>query len=124
MTRALIEAPGRGVRVVVLLPGAIDNNIVRQASRSKFGELLKAGVEINDDERTGGAVHRRHGAAPHIESDQRLADREQERRHCGADPHVLLRDLHVRQELVDHGEHEGDGDERQKRVGRLHHRDR
>jgi cardiolipin synthase len=46
MTRALIEAPGRGVRVVVLLPGAIDNNIVRQASRSKFGELLMAGIEI------------------------------------------------------------------------------
>jgi len=46
MTRALIEAPGRGVRVVVLLPGAIDNNIVRQASRSKLGELLKAGIEI------------------------------------------------------------------------------
>jgi len=46
MTQALIDAPGRGVRVVVLLPGAIDNNIVRQASRSKFGELLKAGVEI------------------------------------------------------------------------------
>jgi cardiolipin synthase A/B len=46
MAQALIDAPGRGVRVVVLLPGAIDNNIVRQASRSKFGELLKAGVEI------------------------------------------------------------------------------
>jgi cardiolipin synthase len=46
MTLALIDAPGRGVRVVVLLPGAIDNNIVRQASRSKFGELLKAGIEI------------------------------------------------------------------------------
>jgi len=46
MTRALIAAPSRGVRVVVLLPGAIDNNIVRQASRSKFGELLKAGIEI------------------------------------------------------------------------------
>ena len=46
MTQALIDAPGRGVRVVVLLPGAIDNNIVRQASRSKFGELLKAGFEI------------------------------------------------------------------------------
>jgi len=46
MTQALIDAPGRGVRVVVLLPGAIDNNIVRQASRSKFGELLKAGIEI------------------------------------------------------------------------------
>jgi cardiolipin synthase len=46
MTRVLTEAPGRGVRVVVLLPGAIDNNIVRQASRSGFGELLEAGIEI------------------------------------------------------------------------------
>ena len=46
MTRVLTEAPGRGVRVVVLLPGAIDNNIVRQASRSTFGELLRAGIEI------------------------------------------------------------------------------
>jgi hypothetical protein len=32
--------------VVVLLPGAIDNNIVRQASRSQFGTLLEAGIEI------------------------------------------------------------------------------
>ncbi len=46
MTRALTEAAGRGVRVVVLLPGAIDNNIVRQASRSQFGTLLEAGIEI------------------------------------------------------------------------------
>jgi len=46
MTRALMEASRRGVRVVVLLPGAIDNNIVRQASRSKFGPLLEAGIEI------------------------------------------------------------------------------
>jgi cardiolipin synthase A/B len=46
MTRALTEASQRGVRVVVLLPGAIDNNIVRQASRSKFGPLLEAGIEI------------------------------------------------------------------------------
>jgi len=46
MTRVLTEAPKRGVRVVVLLPGAIDNNIVRQASRSKFGGLLEAGIEI------------------------------------------------------------------------------
>ena len=46
MVQALTEAPSRGVRVVVLLPGAIDNSIVRQASRSKFGDLLKAGVEI------------------------------------------------------------------------------
>jgi cardiolipin synthase A/B len=46
MIRVLSEAPHRGVRVAVLLPGAIDNNIVRQASRSKFGELLKAGIEV------------------------------------------------------------------------------
>ena len=46
MTRVLTEAPRRGVRVVVLLPGAIDNNIVRHASRSQFGALLEAGVEI------------------------------------------------------------------------------
>lgn len=46
MTRVLTEAPKRGVRVVVLLPGAIDNNIVRHASRAKFGELIEAGIEI------------------------------------------------------------------------------
>jgi cardiolipin synthase len=46
MTRALTEAAERGVRVVVLLPGKIDNNIVRHASRSKFGQLLEAGIEI------------------------------------------------------------------------------
>jgi hypothetical protein len=37
MTFALTEASRRGVRVVILLPGAIDNNIVRHASRSQFG---------------------------------------------------------------------------------------
>src|SRR5258708_39058441 len=46
MTRALTEAAQRGVRVVLLLPGAIDNKIVRQASRSQFGPLLEAGIEI------------------------------------------------------------------------------
>jgi cardiolipin synthase A/B len=46
MTRVLVEAPRRGVRVVILLPGAIDNNLVRHASRSQFGVLLEAGVEI------------------------------------------------------------------------------
>ena len=46
MTRALTEASQRGVRVVVLLPGPIDNNIVRQASRSQFGTMLEAGIEI------------------------------------------------------------------------------
>jgi cardiolipin synthase A/B len=48
MTRALTEAAQRGVRVVILLPGAIDNKIVRQASRSHFGPLLEAGIEIHE----------------------------------------------------------------------------
>ena len=46
MTEVLTDAARRGVRVVVLLPGAIDNNIVRQASRSQFGTLLPAGIEV------------------------------------------------------------------------------
>lgn len=48
MTRALTEASKRGVRVVLLLPGAIDNNIVRHASRAGFGELFEAGIEIHE----------------------------------------------------------------------------
>jgi cardiolipin synthase len=43
---ALIRAVGRGVRVVVLVPGLIDHNLVRQASRGRFGRMLEAGVEI------------------------------------------------------------------------------
>jgi cardiolipin synthase len=46
MIRALTEARARGVQIKVLLPGAIDNNIVRHASRAKFGELIRAGIEI------------------------------------------------------------------------------
>jgi cardiolipin synthase len=46
MSDALVEAVRRGVRVVVLVPGAIDHNLVRQASRRQFGRMLKAGVEI------------------------------------------------------------------------------
>lgn len=46
MTRTLTEASKRGVRVVVLVPGEIDNNIVRHASRARFGELFEAGIEI------------------------------------------------------------------------------
>ena len=55
MMRALTEASKRGVRVVLLLPGAIDNNLVRQASRSKFGELFGAGIEIHEYE--AGLLH-------------------------------------------------------------------
>jgi cardiolipin synthase len=46
MQDAVIRTVQRGVRVVVLVPAVIDHNIVRQASRARFGDLLKAGVEI------------------------------------------------------------------------------
>ena len=46
MQQALISAARRGVRVKVLVPGAIDHNIVRQASRRQFGKMLRAGIEI------------------------------------------------------------------------------
>ena len=43
---AMLEARQRSVRVVLLLPGAIDNELVRKAGRAGFGRLLDAGVEI------------------------------------------------------------------------------
>jgi cardiolipin synthase A/B len=46
MIETLVQARQRGVRVVLLLPGAIDHNLVRQASRSKFGRLFKAGIQV------------------------------------------------------------------------------
>lgn len=46
MRDAVIRTVRRGVRVAVLVPAVIDHNIVRQASRAQFGELLQAGVEI------------------------------------------------------------------------------
>ena len=46
MRDALVQAATRGAKVKVLVPGAIDHNIVRQASRRQFGEMLRAGVEI------------------------------------------------------------------------------
>jgi cardiolipin synthase len=46
MTGALIRAVHRGVRVVVLVPGSIDHNLVRMASRRTYGALLTAGIEI------------------------------------------------------------------------------
>ena len=48
MIETLLQARRRGVRVALLLPGAIDHNIVRQASRSQLGRLLKAGVQIHE----------------------------------------------------------------------------
>ena len=46
MESRLIGAVGRGVKVVVLVPGQIDHNLVRQASRGAFGRMLKGGIEI------------------------------------------------------------------------------
>jgi cardiolipin synthase A/B len=46
MIETLAQAARRGVRVVLLLPGAIDHNIVRQASRGQLGRLLESGVQI------------------------------------------------------------------------------
>jgi cardiolipin synthase A/B len=46
MRDAVIRTVRRGVRIAVLVPAVIDHNIVRQASRAQFGDLLEAGVEI------------------------------------------------------------------------------
>jgi cardiolipin synthase len=46
MREAVLRTVRRGVRMAVLVPAAIDHNVVRQASRAQFGELLQAGVEI------------------------------------------------------------------------------
>src|SRR5262245_1714174 len=55
MIETLVQTAQRGVRVVLLLPGAIDHNIVRQASRSELGRLLKAGIAIY--EYRAGLIH-------------------------------------------------------------------
>jgi cardiolipin synthase len=47
--RALADASRRGVRVRIITPGEhIDADIVRHASRARWGELLAAGVEIHE----------------------------------------------------------------------------
>jgi cardiolipin synthase A/B len=47
--RELIRAVARGVRVRVITPGAANNHpIARRASRRRYGELLRGGVEIHE----------------------------------------------------------------------------
>lgn len=47
--RALVAAAGRGVRVRIITPGEhIDTDIVRRASRARWGKLLEAGIEIHE----------------------------------------------------------------------------
>jgi cardiolipin synthase len=50
MMDTLVDRARAGVRVVIILPGAIDHNLVRQASRSELGRLLKAGVQVYEYE--------------------------------------------------------------------------
>jgi cardiolipin synthase len=45
--KTLIEAKKRGVQVEILIPGKhIDTQVTRRASRSRWGKLLEAGIEI------------------------------------------------------------------------------
>jgi cardiolipin synthase len=47
--RQLVAARKRGVRVQIIVPGTLtDSAVVRRASRSTWGELLRAGVEIHE----------------------------------------------------------------------------
>jgi cardiolipin synthase len=45
---ALVAAAGRGVRVVMLVPGPIGWALVRHASRARLGPLLRVGIEIHE----------------------------------------------------------------------------
>jgi cardiolipin synthase len=55
ITAALVRAIARGVRVVILLPGKTDWNVVRVAGRRGLGVLLQEGVEIY--EYSGALLH-------------------------------------------------------------------
>ena len=47
--KTLVEAMKRGVKVRIIVPGRhIDSEVVRAASRSRWGELLEAGAQIHE----------------------------------------------------------------------------
>ncbi|HEX2230522.1 MAG TPA: phospholipase D-like domain-containing protein [Candidatus Binatia bacterium] len=46
MIDALLNAAGRGVQVIVLVPGKIDHKITYRASRSSYGRMLLGGIQI------------------------------------------------------------------------------
>lgn len=46
--RALAEAAGRGVQVVLILQGRVEYLLLHYASRALYGALLEAGVEIHE----------------------------------------------------------------------------
>jgi len=55
LRRALLDAAGRGVRIVLLLQGRIDHMLLFYATRVLYRPLLRAGVEIH--EYTAGFMH-------------------------------------------------------------------
>ncbi|MEO7405144.1 MAG: phospholipase D-like domain-containing protein, partial [Burkholderiales bacterium] len=46
--RALAQAAGRGVRVVLLLQGRVEYVLLHYASRALYGSLLDAGIQIHE----------------------------------------------------------------------------
>jgi cardiolipin synthase len=42
----LIEAAHRGVKIEIIAPGFIDKNMVRRAARSRWQEMMDAGIEF------------------------------------------------------------------------------
>lgn len=46
--RALMDAAGRGVRVVLLLQGRVEYRLLHYASRALYGTFLDAGIEIHE----------------------------------------------------------------------------
>jgi cardiolipin synthase len=53
MRQVLIDAARRGVKVRIIVPGKhMDVDLVRRSSRSKWGKLLQAGIEIYEYEPT------------------------------------------------------------------------
>lgn len=48
LRRALVDAAGRGVRVVLLLQGRADHPFARWASRALYGHFLDHGIEIRE----------------------------------------------------------------------------
>jgi cardiolipin synthase len=52
LTKALVDARRRGVKIEVIVPRDIDHFAVERAARSRWGELIEAGVEFYEYEPT------------------------------------------------------------------------
>jgi cardiolipin synthase len=46
--KMLVDAAKRGVKVDIVTPGVIDKNIVRRAARSRWDEMMSAGIEFSE----------------------------------------------------------------------------